>query len=72
MLSIPGKRRFSGPEDPFEKIAAEYSNVGLDYKIENYIKEAKAGVDEEEKEKLREDEAKKSKEQDSLNCSHHT
>ncbi|HOE33810.1 MAG TPA: outer membrane protein assembly factor BamD [Smithella sp.] len=50
----------------FEKIAAEYSNVGLDYKIENYIKEAKTGVDEEEKEKLREDEAQKSKEQDTI------
>ena len=50
----------------FERIAAEYSNVGLDYKIENYIKETKTKIAEEEKEQLKKDEAKKSKEQDTI------
>ncbi|MCX5848035.1 MAG: outer membrane protein assembly factor BamD [Deltaproteobacteria bacterium] len=47
----------------FEKVAQDYANVGLDYKIEYYIKETKAKIAEEEKEKLKEEEKKKKKEE---------
>jgi len=44
----------------FEKIAHDYANVGLDYKVEYYIKEAKAKIAEEEKLNLKK-EAEKAK-----------
>jgi len=44
----------------FEKIAGEYADVGLDYKIEYYIKETKDRIAAEEKKK-REKESKSSK-----------
>jgi outer membrane protein assembly factor BamD len=39
----------------FEKIATDYTNVGLDYKIEYYISETKKKIAEEEKIKLKEE-----------------
>ncbi|MGP8152867.1 MAG: outer membrane protein assembly factor BamD [Smithella sp.] len=44
----------------FEKVARDYANVGLDYKTEYYIREAKAKIAEEEKLKLKK-EAEKTK-----------
>lgn len=44
----------------FEKIASDYANVGLDYKVEYYIKETKDKIAAEEKKKL-EKESKASK-----------
>lgn len=50
----------------FERIAGEYANVGLDYKIEYYIKETKARIAEEQNRKLKEEEEKKKKEEQAL------
>lgn len=50
----------------FEKIAREYPNVGLDYKVEYYINETKAKIAEEEKEKLKAEEEKKKKEEQQM------
>lgn len=47
----------------FEKIASEYNNVGLDYKMEYYINETKAKLIEEENIKAQEDAEKKRKEE---------
>jgi outer membrane protein assembly factor BamD len=47
----------------FEKVAGEYSNVGLDYKIEYYINETKAKIAEEERLKLKEEAEKTKKEE---------
>jgi len=47
----------------FEKVASDYANLGLDYKIEYYISETKAKIAEEEKLKLKE-EAEKTKKED--------
>ncbi len=60
------QKKYKAALTRFERIAAEYSNVGLDYKVENYIRETKAKIAEEEKAKLKEDEAKKNKEQDKI------
>jgi outer membrane protein assembly factor BamD len=48
----------------FEKVAHDYANIGLDYKIEYYIKETKAKIAEEEKQKLKKEEEKKKKEEE--------
>jgi outer membrane protein assembly factor BamD len=48
----------------FEKVARDYANIGLDYKIEYYIKETKAKIAEEEKQKLKKEEEKKKKEEE--------
>ena len=47
----------------FEKVAHDYANLGLDYKMEYYINETKAKIAEEEKLKLKE-EAKKTKKEE--------
>jgi outer membrane protein assembly factor BamD len=46
----------------FEKTALDYANVGLDYKIEYYIKETKAKIAEEEKLELKKETEKAKKE----------
>jgi len=48
----------------FEKVARDYANIGLDYKIEYYIKETKAKMAEEEKLKLKKEAEKKKKEEE--------
>jgi outer membrane protein assembly factor BamD len=48
----------------FETVVNNYANVGLDYKIEYYIKETKAKVAEEEKRQLKEELEKAKKEEE--------
>jgi outer membrane protein assembly factor BamD len=48
----------------FEKVASDYANLGLDYKIEYYINETKAKIAEEEKLKLKEEAEKIKKEEE--------
>ena len=48
----------------FEKVARDYANVGLDYKVEYYIKETKAKIAEEEKLELRKEAEKTKKEEE--------
>jgi outer membrane protein assembly factor BamD len=48
----------------FEKVARDYANIGLDYKIEYYIKETKAKIAEEEKLKLKKEAEKTKKEEE--------
>lgn len=48
----------------FEKAVSDYANVGLDYKIEYYIKDTKAKIAEEEKKQLKEDAEKAKKEEE--------
>ncbi|HUN55628.1 MAG TPA: outer membrane protein assembly factor BamD [Smithella sp.] len=48
----------------FEKVARDYANIGLDYKIEYYIKETKAKIAEEERQKLKKEADKAKKEEE--------
>ncbi len=50
----------------FERIVDQYANIGLDYKIEYYIRETKARIAEEQNKKLKEEEEKKKKEEQAL------
>ena len=47
------QKKYQAALSRFEKVAHDYANVGLDYKIEYYIKETKAKIAEEEKIKLK-------------------
>ena len=54
------KKKYQAALSRFEKVARDYANVGLDYKIEYYINETKIKIAEEEKLKLKK-EAEKEK-----------
>lgn len=60
------QKKYAAALARFEKIADEYANVGLDYRIEYYINETKAKIADEEKKKLREEENKKRKEEERM------
>lgn len=60
------QKKYQAALGRFEKIAKEYPNVGLDYKVEYSINETKAKIAEEEKEKLKEAAEKKKKEEQDL------
>ena len=49
------REKYQAALSRFEKVAREYANVGLDYKVEFYINETKAKIAEEEKLKLKKD-----------------
>jgi outer membrane protein assembly factor BamD len=57
------QKKYQAALSRFEKVAHDYANVGLDYKIEYYINETKAKIAEEEKLKLKEIEKQKRKEE---------
>jgi outer membrane protein assembly factor BamD len=48
----------------FEIVARDYSNLGLDYKVNHFIEETKRRIDREEKEKLAREKAEKEKQQE--------
>jgi outer membrane protein assembly factor BamD len=54
------QKKYKAALSRFEKVARDYANVGLDYKIEYYINETKVKIAEEEKLKLKK-EAEKEK-----------
>jgi len=54
------QKKYQAALSRFEKVARDYANVGLDYKIEYYINETKIKIAEEEKLKLKK-EAEKEK-----------
>ena len=54
------QKKYKAALSRFEKMARDYANVGLDYKIEYYINETKIKIAEEEKLKLKK-EARKGK-----------
>ena len=60
------QKKYQAALSRFEKVAHDYANVGLDYKIEYYIKETKAKIAEEEKIKLKKEADKKLKEEEQL------
>ena len=45
------QKKYQAALSRFERIASEYPNIGLDYKIEYYIQDTKMKIAEEEKEK---------------------
>ena len=57
------KKEYQAALKRFESIAKEYSNVGLDYKIEYYIDETKKRMAEEEKLKKEEEQKEQQKKQ---------
>jgi outer membrane protein assembly factor BamD len=52
------KKKYQAALSRFEKVARDYANVGLDYKIEYYINETKIKIAEEEKLKLKKESEK--------------
>ena len=56
------QKKYKAALSRFEKVARDYANVGLDYKIEYYINETKIKIAEEEKLKLKKEAEKKQKE----------
>jgi outer membrane protein assembly factor BamD len=54
------QKKYQAALSRFEKVARDYANVGLDYKVEYYINETKIKIAEEEKLKLKK-EAEKEK-----------
>jgi outer membrane protein assembly factor BamD len=60
------QKKYQAALSRFEKVTRDYANVGLDYKIEYYIKETKAKIAEEDKIKLKKDAEKKQKEEEKL------
>jgi len=57
------QKKYQAALSRFEKVARDYANVGLDYKIEYYINETKIKIAEEEKLKLKKEAEKKQKEE---------
>jgi outer membrane protein assembly factor BamD len=53
------QKKYQAALSRFERVARDYANVGLDYKIEYYIKETKAKIAEEEKKKKEEEKKNK-------------
>jgi outer membrane protein assembly factor BamD len=60
------QKKYQAALSRFEKVARDYANVGLDYKIEYYINETKIKIAEEEKLKLKKEAEKKQKEEEIL------
>lgn len=58
------QKKYQAALSRFEKVAHDYANVGLDYKIEYYIKETKAKIAEEEKIKVKKEAEKTKKEEE--------
>ena len=58
------QKKYKAALTRFEKVARDYANVGLDYKIEYYINETKIKIAEEEKLKLKKEAEKKQKEEE--------
>jgi len=61
------QKKYQAALSRFEKVARDYANVGLDYKIEYYINETKAKIAEEEKIKLKKEAEKTKKEEEKKN-----
>ena len=53
------QKKYQAALSRFERVARDYANVGLDYKIEYYIKETKVKIAEEEKKKKEEEKKNK-------------
>jgi len=60
------QKKYQAALSRFEKVARDYANVGLDYKIEYYINETKTKIAEEEKIKLKKEAEKTKKEDEKL------
>ena len=60
------QKKYQAALSRFEKVARDYANVGLDYKIEYYINETKIKIAEEEKLKLKKEAEKKQKEEEKI------
>jgi outer membrane protein assembly factor BamD len=58
------QKKYQAALSRFEKIAHDYSNIGVDYKVEYYIKEMKEKIAEEEKIKLKKEAEEKKKEEE--------
>jgi outer membrane protein assembly factor BamD len=61
------QKKYQAALSRFEKVARDYANVGLDYKIEYYINETKIKIAEEEKIKLKKEAEKTKKEEEKIN-----